>query len=224
MIATTTCRLMDAAEALFAERGFDAVSVRDIATAADCNLAAVNYHFQGKENLYLEILRRRLGPKREKLLAALAEVEASPVDANRLEMLVRAFVRVHLEDSLTSEGGLQGLKLIAREMGEPQHGALVIVQELVGPVRRRIGSLLTELLPEFDDQTRQMVIGSIVGQFVYFAMHWRHSRPGVPAAAAADSPFMNFTDDLEEYITQVIDHVTRMTLGGIRALQEGGKA
>ena len=39
-------------------------------------MAAVNYHYQGKENLYREVLRRRLGPKREKLLAAIAEVEA----------------------------------------------------------------------------------------------------------------------------------------------------
>ena len=149
-------------------------------------------------------------------------MESAPADAPRLEMLLRAFVRVHLEDALISDGSLMGLKLISREMSEPQHGAVVVVQELIAPVRRRVWGLLAELLPDFDDVTRQMVIGSMIGQFVYFAMHWGHSRPGSPSGAVEDSPFLNFTDDLEEYIDRVIDHVTRMTLGGIRNLQEGG--
>jgi len=44
-------RILDAAQKLFAEKGLDATSVRDITTAAECNVAAVNYHFGGKENL-----------------------------------------------------------------------------------------------------------------------------------------------------------------------------
>ena len=50
----TKQRLLDAAEVLFAEKGFDGVSIRELAAAADVNVAAVNYHFQGKQNLYRE--------------------------------------------------------------------------------------------------------------------------------------------------------------------------
>ena len=45
-------RLLDAAESLFCEKGFDGASIRDITSQANCNVAAVNYHFGGKENLY----------------------------------------------------------------------------------------------------------------------------------------------------------------------------
>ena len=46
----TKDRLLDAAEDLFAARGFAEVSIRELALAADVNIAAVNYHFHGKEN------------------------------------------------------------------------------------------------------------------------------------------------------------------------------
>jgi AcrR family transcriptional regulator len=54
--------LIDAAERLFAERGFAGVGIREIARAAGANTAAVNYHFESKNNLWLEIMRRRMAP------------------------------------------------------------------------------------------------------------------------------------------------------------------
>ena len=56
-------RLVKAGEDLFCRRGFNDTSVRDIAAAADCNVASINYYFGGKENLYLEIWRCRLAQK-----------------------------------------------------------------------------------------------------------------------------------------------------------------
>ena len=56
-------RILDQAEILFAQKGYQAVSVREITTAARCNLAAVNYHFGNKENLYLEVFRARWVPR-----------------------------------------------------------------------------------------------------------------------------------------------------------------
>ncbi|MHC4555307.1 MAG: TetR/AcrR family transcriptional regulator, partial [Planctomycetota bacterium] len=52
-------RLLDAAEALFCEKGFEGVSVRELTATAGCNLAAVNYYFGGKEKLYTEMFRRQ---------------------------------------------------------------------------------------------------------------------------------------------------------------------
>ena len=126
--SSTKDRLLDAAEVLFARKGYEAVSIREIAGDADVNIAAVNYHFQGKANLYREVLRRRLAPKREKLLAALAEVEAADVSQPRLEMLIRAFVGTHLRDALANPYGIHGLHLMSREMSEPRHGARVLIE------------------------------------------------------------------------------------------------
>lgn len=83
-------RVLDAAERLFAVRGVDAVSVRDITEAAGANLAAVNYHFGSKHGLVVAIVQRRadqLGQRRSELLD---ELEASgSVD---LRAVIRAMV------------------------------------------------------------------------------------------------------------------------------------
>ncbi len=57
--STTRDHLLKIAEKLFAQKGYDAVSVREITTAADCNIAAVNYHFGTKQSLYLQVFRER---------------------------------------------------------------------------------------------------------------------------------------------------------------------
>ena len=57
-------RLLDEAEALFSEKGYNAVTVREISAAADCNLASINYYFGNKKNLYLEVFRERWVPGR----------------------------------------------------------------------------------------------------------------------------------------------------------------
>ena len=50
--AETRQRLLDAGVRLFAEHGFKGVSVRDLSAAAEVNIAAINYHFGGKRELY----------------------------------------------------------------------------------------------------------------------------------------------------------------------------
>jgi AcrR family transcriptional regulator len=83
-------RVLDAAERLFATRGIDAVSVRDITDAAPANLAAVNYHFGSKHGLIVAIVQRRadqLGQRRSELLEELEG--AGTVD---LRSVIRAMV------------------------------------------------------------------------------------------------------------------------------------
>lgn len=53
----TKNKILQVARVLFANHGFEGTSVRDIAKAADVNVASVNYHFINKENLFAEILR-----------------------------------------------------------------------------------------------------------------------------------------------------------------------
>jgi AcrR family transcriptional regulator len=67
-------RLIEAADELFCRRGFNETSVRDIAAGAGCNVASVNYYFGGKDNLYLEIWRRRLAFMRDTRLASIEKV------------------------------------------------------------------------------------------------------------------------------------------------------
>lgn len=87
-------KLLEAAEGLFAERGFDAVSVRDITKLAEANVAAVNYHFGDRENLILLVISRAVDPVTEERLARLESVERKwPGKAVPLEEILDALVR-----------------------------------------------------------------------------------------------------------------------------------
>jgi AcrR family transcriptional regulator len=72
----TKQRILDAAERLFAELGYDATSLRAITAAAEANLAAVNYHFQSKEELLRAVLARRMAPVNRERLEWLDRYEA----------------------------------------------------------------------------------------------------------------------------------------------------
>ena len=66
-------RIMDAAERLFAERGYAGASMRRIVTEAGVHLAAVNYHFGSKRELFGAVLERRLRPLNQQRIEALAD-------------------------------------------------------------------------------------------------------------------------------------------------------
>lgn len=89
--------ILDAAEVLFSESGFDAVSFRDIARAAGVSLSAINYHFGNKEGLLREVFACRASDmveKRGELLAALPRRADGTLP---LDGIIDAFVRPALE-------------------------------------------------------------------------------------------------------------------------------
>jgi AcrR family transcriptional regulator len=90
----TKQRLIEAAEELFADEGFDRVSVRDITTKAGANVAAVNYHFGSREGLIAVVLTRYINPVNEERLARLEALErraaGKPVP---IEEVLDAFIR-----------------------------------------------------------------------------------------------------------------------------------
>jgi|GEM_PF-39549 AcrR family transcriptional regulator len=70
----TKGRLLEATENLVAEKGFDAVSVRDITGLAKANVAAVNYHFGSREGLLAAVLEHRMKPLAEERITNLASL------------------------------------------------------------------------------------------------------------------------------------------------------
>jgi AcrR family transcriptional regulator len=73
----TIARLLDAAETLFGEHGFDGVGMRTLAEAAKVNLGATTYHFGSKRALYIETFMRRFRPVNTERLRLLREAEGS---------------------------------------------------------------------------------------------------------------------------------------------------
>src|SRR5688500_10555299 len=86
-------RLLVAAEWLFAEHGWAAVSIRTITAAANVNLASLHYHFGSKENLLEEIFTARARPIAEERLRLLEQCAEAPARPPLLEQILDAFLR-----------------------------------------------------------------------------------------------------------------------------------
>lgn len=215
---STKERLLDAAEQMFADRGFDGVSIRELAAEARVNVAAINYHFHGKQKLFEAVLVRHLSSKRERTLAAIAEVVAAGDGHPDLRALIRSFVSEYLQEALALPQGDTFLRLLARQMHEPRHGGDIFFAELVVPVNRAFSDALARARPDLDRERIAWIIASIVGQVLHFIMRWRRGRPEQADSMASDIPLTIFpplTAPLDQYISQVVEHVTEFSLRGI---------
>jgi AcrR family transcriptional regulator len=116
---STKDRILDAAERLFAEKGFAQTSLRDITAEAGVNLAAVNYHFQSKNHLIGAVFDRRIGPLNEERLAMLDQLEKEAAGAPvPVEGLLRAVIEPVLR-MISSPEGACAANLIGRAHTEP---------------------------------------------------------------------------------------------------------
>ncbi|WP_416047034.1 TetR/AcrR family transcriptional regulator [Cupriavidus basilensis] len=136
-------RVLDAAERLFAEGGFDGVSMRDIAAAADVGLPLIVYHFETKRNLYRALFDRRK-TLFEARLAALRQPLTAGEDS--VEHIVRAFVEpvMRIQDT---EAGIAYAKLVAREASDPREAERGIVADYFDPFAMEFVKAIRKALP-----------------------------------------------------------------------------
>jgi AcrR family transcriptional regulator len=134
----TKTRILDAAEKLFGENGFDATSLRDITNEADVNLAAVNYHFQSKESLIEAVILRGADPVNERRLAML---EAAGTAAT-IEQIIEAFVGPVLEQNFEPMA-----PLMARVLSSPEIMQRVFKRHIEA-LSRRFADAAGAALPE----------------------------------------------------------------------------
>jgi AcrR family transcriptional regulator len=202
-------RLLHAAEEFFPEKGFDGTSVRELAAAADCNIASVNYHFGGKENLYLELWRRYLIRMRETRLAAIKSVmESTPADG-ALENLLQAFANAFLEPLIDQGSAQRFMKLMAREMLDQHLPPDMFVEEVIVPTLTAMRQAFAKICPELHPSRVGLVVYSVVAQLLH-AVHMKGT------FANTDNPeFPGF--DLSE----TIEHVVRFSAAGIRDYAKG---
>ena len=117
----TKSKILDAAEELFMEHGFEATSLRLITTAAGVNLAAVNYHFGSKEELFQAVLTRRLDPMNQDRMHLLSTYEtAAAGKALTCEKILAAMFIPALKLARDHEqGGKNFLRLLGRAYADP---------------------------------------------------------------------------------------------------------
>lgn len=144
MAAETKERILDAAEQLFADVGFQSTSLRDITSAAGVNVASVNYHFGSKDALFTALLERRFAPVNKRRIELLDELEATSTDAVKLEDLVRAFLSPPFELFAKRATILRLLARLHSETDEVRTAFVVAFQ----PTSRRFISAFQKASPQ----------------------------------------------------------------------------
>ena len=134
----TKTKILNAAEKLFGEKGFDATSLRDITTEADVNLAAVNYHFQSKESLIEATILRVASPTNEQRLVMLEAAGPKPT----IEQIIEAFVGPVLEQDFEPMA-----PLMARVLSSPEIMRRVFKHHMES-LSRRFVEAIAAALPE----------------------------------------------------------------------------
>jgi AcrR family transcriptional regulator len=155
-------RLIDAAEQLFAEHGWNGVSIRTIANAADVSLAALNYHFGEKENLLAEIFAARARPIAEKRMRLLTEVNANP--SATLEDVIEAFLRPALA---TGAENRMFARLRARLATEPEAFSRRILSDAFDESSRLCIEGLRQRLPSLPEEALYWRFHFLMGTMVY---------------------------------------------------------
>lgn len=201
-------RLIRAAGELFAERGFRGAGVRDICTRAHANVAAVKYHFGGKQELYREVL---LGSHLE-----LRDREPVPrlEDSPGAEAALRAWIGFALRLLvLRRRAHSYAGQLIARELQEPTEALTDLVHEVMRPVRRELERILAALLGAADSRRLRGRLANFVLGLCAFHEFGRPvlERFGHP-------PPRN-----EKEVDRLADELTAFVLGGVRGRRRTAK-
>ena len=135
MAKATKELILDAAESLFANSGFQATSLRDITGAAGVNLASVNYHFGSKDALLTALFERHFAPVNKRRIELLDALEATSADAVNIEDLVRAFLSPPFElFAKDMKKGATLLRLVGRlhsETDEVRSAFMVVAQPTI---------------------------------------------------------------------------------------------
>lgn len=194
--------LLAAAIEIFADKGFAAATVRDICGRAKANVAAVNYHFGGKNALYVAVLEE-IFPK--------DEYQAPDAKAHSPEERLHKYLR-DLAGGIYERGNgmvTQRWAIFLREMAKPSDNLDLIVRRQIQPLANELRKILSEILgPDTPDQVLAFSSTNI------WALTLDHllTQPILDRLSPARPNPKNDIDAL-------VDHITKFSLGGLQAVK-----
>lgn len=195
-------RLVEAAEKLFAENGFESVSVRDITKEAGANVAAVNYHFGSRDGLVVAVMSRYLTPVNQERLARLEKAEKLESHEEALKMLLAAYVRPLVEQVGRSELSEKlYCKLLGRVFGEQGIALPGEIEYQMKNVVDRFGRALMKVLPGFTAEEMIWRLHFIAGGLMHLLTHGEFLHRiagnvcGTPDMELTISRFLDFSFD-----------------------------
>jgi AcrR family transcriptional regulator len=200
--AETRQKILEAASRLFADNGYRGTTIEMIVRAAGVNIAAVNYHFGGKESLYQQTWRHA----HDQLMAAVPPhggVAADEPVAKRLRGWIQAGLRrAMLGDAIE-------LKIMRNEMANPTGLLRQVIDDAIRPIRNATQALLRELL---GPRASRLDIELCEVCLIAPLMHVAHHRQAQKHEGLA--PVLH-----EEMLDVMTEHFTAYALAGIRQIR-----
>lgn len=210
-------RLLDAAERLFAERGFWGTSMRAVTQAAGASVSAANYHFGSKEALLRATLLRRVEPVNRRRLERLDALErAAGGRPLGLEVILEAFLRPLFEERASSpEAPARHRQVAARLYADPPQLVAALKHELFASVSARFLDALARALPERKPGEIALAFQFAVGVMVHVISGHLEGLPGVQDPGAGGP-----SDEV------LLAHLIAFVAAGLRAgsAMEGAEA
>jgi TetR/AcrR family transcriptional regulator, regulator of cefoperazone and chloramphenicol sensitivity len=200
-------RLLEAAKALFAEHGFDGVTVRDICVAANASLALVNYHFGDKAGLYGEVVDEAI-----RLIRTFNDETMRAAAGSSAEERLAHFVQAFVGRMLRPAGGEAWVhNLIEHEIRRPTAAATRIGRHAIAPRIRYLAAVIGELLAlSPNDPLVLQCVGSVHGLCLIYAR--MREMPEPLRAAITREPW-------KVDVEAAAEHVLAFSLAGIRAMR-----
>jgi AcrR family transcriptional regulator len=202
--ADTKGKILDAAEALFADIGYDAVSMRDVAARARILLGLITYHFRTKEALFEEVIGRRaeeLNRGRREALALLADPT--------IEEILDAFLRPYLRLMRTGGSGWHSYGRLMAQIGQSERWAKLSARHF-----SKLGHVVIEKMMAAEPKLSKAM-----------AVHGYVHLVSVMFGVFASSGLLDiFSDGIlhSSDIAAAYDSMIRFTSGGLRSLAAGG--
>jgi AcrR family transcriptional regulator len=190
----TRTRVLREATRLFAERGFQATTIRDLASQAGVNIAAINYHFRSKEELHSAVLDLALAEWSSEIVAG----EDLSRDAG-LERVLRTIIAALVAPVIERDGNRSLLRLVAWMMLEP-------------PAARTHAPM----------RSFELLIAQLIDPFLPDGMHGSASRmlaQWLVGQCLLISPALRESTGDQTSTDSAIDHLTKLALGGFIALR-----
>jgi AcrR family transcriptional regulator len=203
--------LIEAAGEEFADKGFDATRIRAICDRAGANVAAVNYHFGDKEQLYVETVldAHRCSMELGEYDAAVAAGPAEQLRSFIHHFLTRVLAINHPQDWRH--------RLMLREMLQPTSASDVLVRESIRPHFEQLQQVMRQFCPNADERKLNALTFSVIGQ----CLHYKMARPvterliGPDALGALDLEFL--TDHITSFCLAALGSIPPLNQAGLAA-------
>ncbi len=196
---------MLAAGPIFASKGFENATVREICRAAKVNVASINYHFGDKKGLYTQalILARQLREQQVPFPAWTDDVTADQKLRGFIELLLQRIVAMRTEP--------WEVRLLLREVMHPTDAARPLIEDYFRPFLDQLMLIVDEVLGHrLPDHQRHQIGFSIIGQ----CLHYRVSGEMISLMISEDE-YQNHFD-----LQNLADHIWRFSLGGLHGIRK----